>query len=498
MKLFDKARQLVEGHFVRDLGAAFRVFVGLLWRSVARPDVPRLRLLLSLALPVVLARSSQSVIGFCDALMISPLGEDALAATTMGAVNVFALIILPIGMAFIVQSFASQLYGKGDLLGARRYAWYGLVLAGLVALLALAAIPLIGPVLSLFPHQPSVREAMTDYLTIRIYAVGAVVATEVLGNWYGGLGNTRLHMFASMVAMVLNVALNWLLIQGNLGFPALGVEGAAWASVIASWAAFALLALVFLMKWAGASVSGKLGLNWSEFVRMLRFGAPNGINWFLEFAAFTIFLNVVVADLGPVVQASMMVVIQINSVSFMPAFGIGSAGAILVGQAIGRGDRDDVASIVGQTAAVAGIWQVSIGIVYLAIPSVLMGWFAPPTENGPEFLELGITMLIISAAWQLFDSWAMTLSEALRGAGDTAWCMWARLTLAWFFFIPGSIVAVQVLHGGPIAAVVSFVVYIGLLAFLLIYRFYTGAWRNIDLTGGDRTDNRPALDGISS
>lgn len=445
-----------------------------------------IRTLLSLAWPIVLARSSQSIIGFCDALMIAPLGEDALAATTTGAVNTLALVMLPMGLVFIVQSFASQLQGKGDLHGARRYAWYGLIMAAVVAILGAALIPLVPAALGVLSYEPSVHELMSEYMAIRLLAVGAIIATEALGNWYGGLGNTRLHMAAGILAMVLNVFCNWVLIQGNLGMPALGVKGAAIASVIATWAGFGLLALVFARGWGTGRPQGALGLRWTEMARMLRFGVPNGVNWFLEFAAFTFFINVVVGSLGTVPLAAMMVVMQINSVSFMPAFGLSSAGAILAGQAIGKDRRDDVPAIVGRTTAVAAMWQCGVGVLYLLMPATLMSWFTPPTENAAELLALGTTLLAISAAWQLFDATAMSLGEALRAAGDTAWSMWVRMGLAWVAFVPGGWLAVHVLDGGPVAAVLCIVAYIGVLAAVFAYRFYlSGAWRNIDMTGSE-------------
>src|SRR5688500_14966552 len=87
-----------------------------------------LRSLLTLAWPIALTSATQSVIGFGVAVMVAPLGEDALAAVTTGAMNVFAFIMLPMGTAFILQSFSSQLRGRGDLLGIQRYAYYGLLL----------------------------------------------------------------------------------------------------------------------------------------------------------------------------------------------------------------------------------------------------------------------------------------------------------------------------------------------------------------------------------
>ncbi len=450
--------------------------------SPAQPS-STLRTLLVLAWPVIVARSSMAVIGFCDALMTSDLGEAELAAVTTGSLNAFAIAILPMGIAFIVQSFAAQLTGKGDLVAARRYAYYGLVLAGAVAIVAAVCIPLVGPVLGLLAYEPAVHAHMTDYLGIRLLALGAFVGTEALGNWFGGLGNTRPHMMAGLVAMVVNVALNWVLIYGNLGAPALGVEGAALASTIASWIGLAYIAFLFGRRTTIPGAAGPLGLRRSEFWRMLRFGVPNGMNWFLEFAAFLLFINVVVADLGTATLAAMMVVFNLNSVAFMPAFGLTSAGAILCGQAIGNGRPDDVPKFVKTTMVVAATWQCTVGLVYLAVPAYLMQWFAPKDAQSADLVEVGAVMLAISAAWQLFDAVVLTLSEALRSAGDTAWTMWARLAAAWLVFTPAAVVSVNVLGGGHVAAMLCVVGYVALLAGVFAVRFRGGAWRTIDLTG---------------
>ncbi len=441
------------------------------------------RVLLLLAWPVVLARSAQAVIGFCDAAMTAPLGEDALAAVTTGAMNTFALAILPMGIVFIVQSFAAQLKGAGQLGAARRYAWYGLILAALTGALSLAGIPATRGLLGLLPFEAGVQALMADYMEIRLLSLAGIVATEALGNWYGGLGNTRLHMGAALLQMALNVLLNWVLIFGNLGAPALGVEGAAWASVIATWGGAAALGLLFLARYGYERDGGPLGLKLAEFIRMLRFGVPNGLNWFLEFAAFWLFINLVVSQLGTLVLAVMNVVIQINSVSFMPAFGVSSAGAILTGQAIGAGDHDEVPRLLQRTVTVTALWQGSVGLVYLAIPGALIAMFEPPTGAAARFLEIGVVLLPLSAAWQLFDAVAISVGEALRAAGDTAWALWARIVIAWILFVPSSVVFVLWLEGGYVAAILCIVAYIGALGVTLLWRFRTGAWRTIELTG---------------
>ncbi|HSN13484.1 MAG TPA: MATE family efflux transporter [Anaeromyxobacteraceae bacterium] len=439
----------------------------------------RLRTLLSLAWPIVVSRSSQVVVGVADAVMVAPLGAAALAATTTGGVNAFALFILPMGTVFIVSSFSSQLFGKGDLSGARRYAWCGLAIAAATQLFALATVPFVPALLARLQFAPDLREFMEGYLAVRLLSAGAVVGMEALGNYYGGLGNTRIQMRASVAAMALNVLGNWLLIGGRLGLPALGVRGAAIASTASTFAAFVAMLVVFL----GEGGDGEGRIRWDELRGVLRFGLPSGLNWFIEFMAFAFFVNVVVAGLGTTPLAALMTVIQVNSVAFMPAFALASAGAILVGQAIGASRRDAVPGLVGLTFAIAAAWQSAVALAYLAAPGWVLAAFAQEPSSAAEFLAVGRRMLVLSAAWQLFDAGATVLTEALRAAGDTAFTMWARVVVAWAIWAPGSWISVRVLGAGDAVAVGWFVFYLFVLALALLLRFRSGAWRRIALTG---------------
>ena len=106
---------------------------------------------------------------------------------------------------------------RGDLAGARRYAWYGLAVAAATQVACLATLPWLGAVLDLLPYEPGVRDAMGDYLAVRLLSGGAAIGIEALANAYGGQGRTRPGMVANLAAMTLNVALNWVLIFGHLG-----------------------------------------------------------------------------------------------------------------------------------------------------------------------------------------------------------------------------------------------------------------------------------------
>jgi MATE family multidrug resistance protein len=286
-------------------------------------------------------------------------------------------------------------------------------------------------------------------------------------------------MRASVAAMVLNVAGNWLLIDGHLGAPALGVRGAALASTLSSAVAFAGLVAVFLAEGRRGGGSGRLRA--AEAWRMLRYGLPSGLNWFLEFLAFSFFTNVVVAGLGTTTVAALMAVVQVNSVAFMPAFGVASAGAIQVGQAIGARAKERVPGVVALAFGVAAGWQALVGAVYLLAPGLVLDGFARDPASASALLEAGRRMLLLSVAWQLFDAGASVLAEALRAAGDTVFTLWARVAIAWLVFAPGSWVSVRLLGGNDAVAVAWLAGYIALLAIVLLLRFRSGAWRRIVL-----------------
>ncbi|UQA63019.1 MATE family efflux transporter [Polyangium aurulentum] len=448
----------------------------------APAHAPTLRKLLDLAWPIIISRSAQTVIGFCDAAMVARLGEDALAATTAGALNVYAVFILPMGISSIVASFVSQLHGRGDHTGARRYGFYGLIVAALAQILCLGVMLAAPYFFAQLEFTPAVRTLLVQYSVVRLWSGGAAIGLEALANYYGGLGNTRLPMAAQVLAMVLNVVLCWVFIYGNLGAPALGVAGSALAGTIATCIAFVALLGCFLAGY-GVEKAPRSPLRGSELWRVLRYGLPAGLNWFVEFSAFNFFINVVIAGLGTTTVAALMAAMQVNSIAFMPAFGIASAGAILVGHALGAKEQGAVPPTVWLTMRVAGGWMGLIGLIYLLFSHFVMLPFAPPGPERAAFLAISAKVLGLSIAWQLVDAAALTFAESLRAAGDTSFPMWARVVIAWLVFVPGSYVSVRMYDGGMNMAVFWLVAYMGLLALVLWLRFRSGVWRSLDLAG---------------
>ena len=282
--------------------------------------------------------------------------------------------------------------------------------------------------------------------------------------------------------MGLNVPLAWLLIHGGFGLPAMGVRGAAIASILATAAGFTYALATFLR--AGRDLP-RPTWRWSEFRRVLRFGLPNGVNWFLEFASFLFFIDVVFARMGTTALAALMAVLQLNSIAFMPAFGLANAGAIHVGQALGAGRADAVRALVRRTMLAAAGWMLLVGTGYALTPRLLLAPFSPGSVAARTgFLAVGVPLLWVAVAWQLFDAATIVLGETLRAAGDTAWPMRVRIAISWGAFVPITLLTAR-WGGGPVAALSWVVADMAALAALLARRVAGGAWRTVSLTGDE-------------
>ena len=335
-----------------------------------------LRALLALAMPMVLARATQSVMTFADALFVEHLGPGSIAASATGGFNVFLFMILPIGTVFIVQSFVAQLVGAGQREDTPRFAWYGMAIAAIAGIVGLAFIPLIGPALSITDYSPAVQAEMESYMAIRMYSVTAVVATEAIGNWYGGLNNT-------WMAMVVRRAHD-----GRRPVPQLGPhlrpprrarDGRRRRGAIDDDRELGRLRVprvAFWRRWGGApprtkklgSRSASSGASCGSACRTGSTGSSSSPRSRCSSTS---------CSRASVTSRSRRckVVMAINSVSFMPAFGLASAGAILAGQAIGAGDRDAVWPQVKATLLCTMSWMGLIGLLYFVAPEALLGLF---------------------------------------------------------------------------------------------------------------------------
>ena len=274
---------------------------------------------------------------------------------------------------------------------------------------------------------------MVSYLDIRMLSVFAVVGCEAIGNFYGGLGNTWMQLVASVIQMAINVGWNYVFITGRFGAPAMGVDGAAWATVLSrvAMAGFLLATILYRERESTSSVFSTLTLDPAWFARLLRLGVPAASQVTLEVGAFAA-ATALAGRLAPAALAAHQIAMNYAALTFMVPLGISSAGAVRVGHAVGRRDAA-AAARAGWTALLfAVVFMSSAAAVFLLIPRLLLTAFT--ADQG--VLDVGVTLLFIAAVFQLFDGVQGVATGALRGLGDTRTPMLWNLAGHWFIGLP--------------------------------------------------------------
>ncbi len=444
------------------------------------------RAVLAIAWPLFVQFGVQAVMNVTDTWFVGRLGANAVAG--MNAVNFssFTLLLLFGGCAMAVQTVVAQRYGAGRNARAGQAAWHGLYAALLTVPLGLG-VALSGPsIFSFFALPGEVVVAASDYWLPRMAGAGAVVAMWALGNFFNGIGRTRISLWGAVLSALVNVALNWLLIL-ELGW---GMYGAGLATALATGVALVFYAAVFLSRpfREKFATTRTWRINWPMLGSIFALGIPLGVHTMFDVGAFALF-QLMVGKLGAVPGAATQIAMILTSLGFLPVAGLNFAAASLVGQSIGAGDKD--------WAARVGSACVKLAFIYMAFWAVLFATAGEPlssifVESGdPDaraVVELAGTLLFIAAGYQLFDALNLGCLGCLRGAGDVVVPTMALLVLAWCVFVPLSHMLIFApgegwvdflpqyglgAKGGWIAAFA----HITLLGSFLLLRWRSGAWR---------------------
>ena len=451
------------------------------------------RRLLVLATPIIATMVTRMLMGFVDFVMVSRLGTDATAAISPATILVFTVMCLGMGAATSVQTFAAQALGRRQPREGAAYAWQTVYMAVAFTVLCMPVMLLIEPMWNWIGAAPSVRDLQIDYCKVAFWSMGFSVLTFGLEGFFNGVQRPKVALAASVVALLFNAAANYCLIFGNFGFPALGIRGAGYATVIAWGVRSALLLVVFLSarfrREYGTHENWRLSL--SKLGGIYRVGGPTAVTWLLDIGAWFVFLSVLMKGYGTAAMAASAIGLQYMHFSFMPAIGIGIALNSLVGHAIGE-RKPDLAVVRARVGMwVNGTYMGLVGLVFLAARFPLMNLMSVDPATGtsdPEVVRLGARILIWAAVFQVFDAAAITYMNALRGAGDTKWPAMMVVLNCWFVFIGGGYLMSRLLPewdvDGPWMMCTTYIILYGLA---LRWRFTRGAWRRIDLFG-----DRPA------
>ena len=375
-----------------------------------------------LATPVVLAQLGMMAMGTVDAVMVGRIpGEDAaeiaLAAVSLGNMMLFAGGSFAMGVLFGLDPVLSQALGARDPKQFARGVQRGFLVGA--ALTVLVAIPLLlaRPLLSMLDQPVDVVPDASRYAQITVAGLPAFLGFTVLRQTSIALGRMRAVIVAVILANGVNVLANWALIFGHLGLPAMGVAGSAWASTLSRYAMF--LGVLYLA-WPEISERAlpldRESLARKPILRFLRLGLPVGAQQALEYGAFAM-VAVMMGWIGAREQAGHLVALNLAALSFMVPVGVSSAGTVRVGRAIGAGDHGG-ARHASWAALLLGVgFMATAAILFVSLPETLTALYTPDLD----VVQVASALLVIAAAFQLFDGTQVVTLGLLRGLGDTTW-----------------------------------------------------------------------------
>ncbi|GAA5120998.1 MATE family efflux transporter [Alloalcanivorax gelatiniphagus] len=396
------------------------------------PDLSRSRRILALALPIMAAMASQSLMNLVDAAMVGSLGGQALAGVGLGGYAAFMSISVVIGLGAGVQAMVARRKGEGD---ASQYAVplnAGLVLGFALALpISLLFLAVSDPGMALLAPDAGTARVAADYLDMRLLSVWAVAMNFGYRGYWNGINRPGVYMRTLVMTHVANVALSYGLIFGHFGLPELGAAGAGLGTSLALY----LGSLMYLLQtWAGGGRAHGFLREWpaaATFRHILRVSVPNGVQQFF-FAAGLTLLFWVIGRVGTQEVAVAHILITLVLFLILPAIGLGLAAASLVGQALGRGDTDDAYRWGWDVTRVAMALLFVLALPMWLVPDLILGLFL----KQPELVELGRVPLMITGLAICLDGVAIVLTQALLGAGAARSVMIVTLAVQWFFFLP--------------------------------------------------------------
>ncbi len=441
-----------------------------------------------MAWPIILGALSFVIMDFVDKVFVAWLDRghpEPLHLAAIGSASIWSYTIgvFFVGIAGCVSTFVAQSLGRGKYENCARFAWQGIYLSLAAGSVILVMYPLSGPLFQSMGHEPAVTALELTYFRIRMLSFVFVAWQAALASFFQATNRPVIPMYTMIAGNLTNILLDYLLIFGKAGLPAMGIAGAATATVIAMFVQCALLQAVFL----GApndrdyATRSTWRFDWIKARDLFRIGWPSGLSSFLDVASWSIFTSFIVGGFGALQLAAHTAAINFMHLTFIPAMGIGMAVTPVVGQWLGRGDFATAKLRAYTATKLAIVIMVTIGTIL----AVFGGWLMQIFSSDPELIRLGHILLVFAAVFAGFDAISIVLIGALRGAGDTRWMMYTLaigayavcLPLSWFISGPLGLQA----KGAWIGAMI----YIIAISGVFLWRFHSEAWRNITIFSED-------------
>lgn len=420
---------------------------------------------LKLSFPVILGMLGHTFVAFADNIMVGQLGTAELAAVSLGNSFVFIAMSLGIGFSTAITPLVAEADGAGNKANGKNALKHGLVLCTVLGLSLFGLILLSKPLMYMMDQPPEVVDLAMPYLDLVAFSLVPLIMFQAFKQFSEGLSQTRYPMYATILANVVNIFLNYLFIFGSFGFPKLGVVGAAIGTL-----ASRIVMVIYI--WALLKKKKKFqdyvtGLNFRRIEKkvlkkIIALGFPSAMQMFFEVAIFTaaVWLSGV---LGKNAQAANQIALNLSSMTFMVGTGLGVAAMIRVGNQKGLQNFHELRRIAQSIFLLAFLFEIVFAGLFLIfrywLPTVYLdvGDVANHADN-MEVIALAAQLLLVSAFFQISDGMQVVVLGSLRGLQDVKIPTFITFIAYWVIGFPISF------YLGLYTSLESTGIWIGLLA----------------------------------
>jgi len=428
------------------------------------------RALLRLGGPMIVNNLAVAGMGFADAVMAGSLGARELAAVAVGSSFWFLGFTLCLGILMAISPIVARHFGAGnyDLIG--RYTRQGLYLAVLMGVpLTLLGQFAAAPLLAKFGIDPDFRELTVGYVGAIVYGAPGIFIFLALRFTTEGVGRTRPIMYTSIFALSCNVFLNYVLMFGHFGAPALGAVGCGYASAISMWlVALALVShMIMSRRYRPFHIFSRVApLRLSVFKEIIYLGVPIAITITAEAGLFSA-VSILMGTRGTNITAAHQIAISFSSTTFMVPLALSGATTVMVGQLIGKGKYRE-ARINGAAGILlcAGFMTLSAAFLLIFRDAVVGLYTDDAAVTG-----IAISLLLMAALFQIADGIQIGAAGALRGYKDTALPMLINIVAFWVLAFPLAYLAAITYQAPPNYIWAGFVLGLGVAAILMTWRY---------------------------
>ena len=452
-------------------------------QSAASKATGSYRDVLRVSMPIVVSMTTTVVMTFTDRVFLANYSIDAIAAALPAGIIAYVFLIFFADTAGYASVIIAQYTGAGALQRVGSALWQAIYFALFSWLIMVGLSFGSGLLFRLVGHSAEVQQLEVIYFRVLCLGSGTHIIGMSLSSFFTGRGVTRPVMIIYIIAMILNVPLDYALIYGIWIFPELGILGAALATVFSWTTATLMLGLFVFARENDRTFKTRRNHHFDAdlFRRLLRFGVPSSLQFSLDVFAFSFFV-LMVGRIGKAELVVTNIAISLDSVSFRPLSGFALGASTLVGQALGRNRPDEAVAAARATMVIVASYTAVFILTFVFVPQPLLELFRPRDISPESFAaikDMGVVVLRFVAAYLLLDGLYMISTAVLKGAGDTRFIMWSMGVLSVFGMILPIYIGIEVFGAGLYFAWACTVFFLLQLASVTCWRFYQGKWKTM-------------------